>query len=325
MKSSKPGAKKPLVSICVPTLNEVGNLEALYFRLCTVAKTMKYHCNFEFIFSDNHSDDGTWELLEKFAAQDVRVKAIRFSKNFGFQRSIFANYLHARGDLVMQIDADLQDPPEMFADFFKKWGEGFDVIYGIRVARSENWFLSHWRQLGYWMIDKLSTESLPRNAGDFRLMDRKVVDALLKIKLQEPYIRGIIATLGFNQIGIPYSRDSRASGESKFNLARLMRLGLSAVFQHSTLPLRLATYLGTTILVSTILGATYYVFLRISNPHLPQGMASLHIIVLFGIGIVSFLLGIIGEYLLRIYKILLAEPIAVVERSLNFTQDELKL
>jgi len=226
---------------------------------------------------------------------------------------------------VMQIDADLQDPPEMFVDFFQKWHEGFDVIYGVRVTRPENWFLSRSRKLGYWAIDKLSTDAMPKNAGDFRLIDRKVVDALLKNKSPDPYIRGIIATLGFNQIGIPYSRSSRSAGKSKFNFSRLIRLGVTAVFHHSTLPLRFATYLGSTILFSTILGSAYYVFLRISNPHLPQGMASLHIIVLFGIGIVSFLLGIIGEYLLRIYKILVSEPIAVVEKSLNFTPSDLKL
>lgn len=321
----KLGSRKPLASICIPTLNEAGNIEALHIRLTNLAQSMKNQCDFEFIFSDNHSDDNTWELLEAIAKNDSRVKVIRFSRNFGFQRSIFANYLHAKGEIVMQIDADLQDPPEMFVDFFQKWHEGFDVIYGVRVTRPENWFLSRSRKLGYWAIDKLSTDAMPKNAGDFRLIDRKVVDALLKNKSPDPYIRGIIATLGFNQIGIPYSRSSRSAGKSKFNFSRLIRLGVTAVFHHSTLPLRFATYLGSTILFSTILGSAYYVFLRISNPHLPQGMASLHIIVLFGIGIVSFLLGIIGEYLLRIYKILVSEPIAVVEKSLNFTPSDLKL
>lgn len=316
---------KPLISISVPVLNEEGNIDALYGRLCSLARRMSDRCNMEFVFSDNHSSDRTWTLLSDLSKQDARIRAIRFSKNFGFQRSILANYMHTNGDAVMQIDADLQDPPEMLEAFFEQWRSGYQVVYGIRRRRPENVFLHAFRRLGYWLIDRLSGHPIPRDVGDFRLIDRKVVHSLAKIKTASPYLRGMIAGLGFNQTGIPYDRDARTAGESKFNVSRLVRLGLVAVFNHSTAPLRAASFVGAAILGVSILGALYYLLLKVFNPELPQGLASIHILVLFGIGLNSFLLGIIGEYLLRIYLVLRADPVAIVEQSLNIDPSELKL
>ncbi len=317
--------KKPLISISIPVLNEEGNLNALYGRLCALAERMKDRCALEFVFSDNHSNDQTWALLSVLAKRDDRIRAIRFSKNFGFQRSILANYMHTRGDAVMQIDADLQDPPEMLETFFELWQKGYQVVYGIRKKRPENFLLQVFRKLGYWAIDKISEHPIPRDAGDFRLIDRKVIQALVKIKTASPYLRGMIAGLGFNQTGIPYDRDPRTVGESKFNASRLMRLGLTAIFNHSTVPMRASSFLGATILTASILGALYYLVLKVLHPELPMGLASIHILVLFGIGLNSFFLGIIGEYLLRIYLVLRAEPVAIVEQSLNINFTELKL
>lgn len=317
--------KKPLISISIPVLNEAGNLDALYARLCEIGSRMSDRCDLEFVFSDNHSIDATWEKLTALAQNDQRVRAIRFAKNFGFQRSILANYLHTRGDAVMQIDADLQDPPEMLEVFFEKWLAGYRVVYGIRRTRPEGPFLHAFRRLGYWFIDAVSEYPIPRDAGDFRLIDRSVIQALAKIKTATPYLRGMIAALGFSQTGIPYGRAARVAGESKFNVRGLIQLGLSAVFNHSTVPLRLASLAGALVLSVTLLGALYYVLLRVMNPDLPRGMASIHILVLFGIGLQSMLLGILGEYLLRIYLILRAEPIAIIQESLNFDDNELKL
>jgi dolichol-phosphate mannosyltransferase len=317
--------KRPLVSISIPVLNEEGNIQALYKRLVAVASTMQDKCDLEFVFSDNHSDDATWTMLSELSREDPRVRAIRFSKNVGFQRSILANYLHTRGDAVMQIDADLQDPPELLSIFFEHWQAGSQVVYGVRRKRRENAILNAFRRLGYWVIDKVSEHPVPRDAGDFRLIDRKVIDALVQIKTPSPYLRGMIAGLGFKQTGLSYDRDARQAGESKFNMARLIRLGLTAVFNHSTVPLRMASFLGIVILIGSFLGALYYLLLRWIQPSLPQGMASIHILVLFGIGLNAFLLGIIGEYLLRIYLVLRDEPVAIVEQSLNFNSAELKL
>lgn len=315
----------PLISISIPVLNEQDNLDALYSRLSAVAERLADRCRLEFVFSDNHSNDATWTKLQQLASQDTRVRAIRFSKNFGFQRSILANYLHTRGDAIMQIDADLQDPPELLELFFDHWQRGYQVVYGIRRHRKEGMLINGFRKLGYWAINLVSDHSIPQGAGDFRLIDRRVVHALLQLKTASPYLRGMIASLGFNQIGIEYAREARVAGESKFGVARLIRLGLTAVFNHSTVPLRLASLVGISMLLFSVLGAIYYLLLRIRNPELPRGLASIHILVLFGIGLQSLLLGIVGEYLLRIYLIMRAEPVAIVENSLNFDRDELKL
>lgn len=316
---------KPLISISIPVLNEADNLSALYARLSGIGTRMADRCDLEFVFSDNNSDDATWETLTDLAQKDQRIRAIRFAKNFGFQRSILANYMHTRGDAVMQIDADLQDPPELLESFYEKWRDGYHVIYGIRRKRPEGIILSNFRRLGYWVIDAVSEHPIPRDAGDFRLIDRRVIHALFKIKTPSPYLRGMIASLGFRQLGITYDRDPRIAGFSKFNASRLIKLGLTAVFNHSVVPLRLASLVGMMMLGITLLGALYYVIFRIMHPDLPQGLASIHILVLFGIGLQSLLLGILGEYLLRIYLILRSEPIAIIQQSLNFSQDELKL
>jgi glycosyltransferase involved in cell wall biosynthesis len=317
--------KKPLISITIPVLNESENVAALYARLHALGERMRDKCDLEFVFSDNHSDDATWTMLADLAARDPRVRAIQFSKNVGFQRSILANYLHTRGDAVMQIDADLQDPPEMLETFFDLWQQGNQVVYGIRRKRPESWLLRNFRRLGYWVIDKISEHPIPRDVGDFRLIDRKVVEAVAKMRTSSPYLRGMIAGIGFKQVGVVYDRDARVAGESKFNMSRLVRLGLTAVFNHSVVPLRAASFLGLVILAISIVGTLYYTVLRLLHPELPRGLASIHILVLFGIGLNSFFLGIIGEYLLRIYLVVRHEPIAIVQHSLNFPIPELKL
>jgi dolichol-phosphate mannosyltransferase len=315
----------PLISISIPVLNEADNLDALYRRLVSLADKMADRCRLEFVFSDNSSTDETWPMLASIAQNDARVRAIRFAKNVGFQRSILANYLHTRGDAVMQIDADLQDPPEMLETFFDLWRKGNHVVYGIRQKRQEGLVIGLIRRVGYWAIDWLSEQPIPRDAGDFRLIDRVVLDALVRQKTPSPYLRGMIANLGFRQVGVAYSREARIAGQSKFGLGRLMELGLTAVFNHSTVPLRIASLLGIVMLGVAIVGGLYYGLLRLTHPELPQGLASIHVLVLFGIGLQSLLLGIIGEYLLRIYTILRADPIAVIQDSLNFDRSELKL
>lgn len=318
-------SRLPLISIAIPVLNEAGNLDALYARLNALGEKMAGRCDLEFVFTDNHSSDDTWAMLQVLAGQDPRVRALSFSRNFGFQNSILANYLHARGDAVMQIDADLQDPPEMLEQFFELWQQGFKVVYGIRRKRPESWLLHAIRRVGYWTIDKVSEHPIPRDVGDFRLVDRTVVRALLKMRTISPYLRGMIAGLGFEQTGVPYDRDARMAGESKFNIGRLVRLGLTAVFNHSTVPLRMATFVGLVMLALSMVGASYYVALRLAEPDLPRGFTSIQLLVLFGIGLNSFLLGIIGEYILRIYRVLRADPIAIVERSLNIPPEDIQL
>jgi len=322
---SLPASRLPLISICIPVLNEADNLDQLYDRLCRLADMMAGKCELEFVFSDNHSDDLTWVKLSKLARSDPRVRAIRFSKNVGFQRSILANYMHARGDAIMQIDADLQDPPEMLAQFFELWRSGHRVVYGIREARPEGALLHLFRRVGYWTIDKLSEHPIPRDAGDFRLIDRAVLNALTKMNTPTPYLRGMIAGLGFEQTGIPYHREARTRGQSKFNVLRITQLGLAAVINHSVVPLRIASFIGAATLILSLVGGLYFVIGKIIQPDYPRGLASIHLLLLFGIGLHAFLLGIVGEYLLRIYLILRSEPLAIVEDTLNLGPAEIKL
>ena len=315
----------PLISIAVPVLNEADNLAALHARLDALATRMADRCRLEFVFTDNHSNDATWRMLRELAARDPRVRALRFSRNVGFQRSILANYLHARGDAILQIDADLQDPPELLEVFLEHWQKGYAVVYGVRAKRKEGAFINLFRKIGYWLIDRVSEYPIPRDAGDFRLIDRRVVQALRQYRSSDPYLRGMIAGMGFEQIGIPYEREARVAGTSKFGLGHLIRLGLSGVYNHSVVPLRLASYAGLLLLGVSLIGTLYYIAFKIIHPELPQGLASIHILVLFGIGFQSLLLGILGEYLLRIYLIVRSEPLALIEDSANFEPDQLRL
>jgi polyisoprenyl-phosphate glycosyltransferase len=315
----------PLISISIPVYNEEGNITALYERLDALGRSMADDCRLEFVFTDNSSTDSTWAMLEALAARDPRVRAMRFSKNVGFQRSILANYMHTRGDAVLQIDADLQDPPELLKEFLALWRQGYHVVYGVRRARPEGPLIHSFRKLGYWFIDRISEHPIPRNAGDFRLVDRKVIDALESQRSAEPYLRGLIAGMGFRQIGVTYDRSARTAGSSKFGVAQLIRLGLTGVFNHSLVPLRLATVAGIAILSLSAAGTVYYLVLKLMFPDFPRGLASLHILILFGIGFQSLLLGILGEYLLRIYRILRREPIAIIQDSLNLDSNDIKL
>ena len=210
--------RKPLISICIPVFNEEGNIEPLYEALIPIMQQVRDRYDFELLFTDNHSTDRTFEVLAGLARRDRRVRAIRFSRNFGFQRSIVTAYSNARGDAAVQIDCDLQDPPSLILDFLQKWEAGYRVVYGIRTTRQEGWWMNATRKVFYRLIDSLSEDPLPVDAGDFRLIDRRVLNELLKFEDNQPYLRGTIAALGFEQIGIPYSRAERQHGESKFSL-----------------------------------------------------------------------------------------------------------
>jgi dolichol-phosphate mannosyltransferase len=257
--------------------------------------------------------------LAELALKDMRVRVIRFSRNFGFQRSILANYLNARGDAAIQIDCDLQDPPELIVDFIQKWQEGYKVVYGVRGARpKENVLLSQTRRLFYRLIDALSEDQLPHDAGDFRLVDRCVLEQLRHVRDQQPYLRGLIASLGFRQIGIPYNRVPRERGSSKFNVWRLISLGLDGILHHSIIPLRLATGVGFLMCGIAFMGMLYFIVQRmLFDSDWPQGWATISVLMLFSIGLNALLLGIIGEYIGRIFKNVKMLPLVVIEETID--------
>lgn len=310
-----------LISICVPVYNEEENIEPLYGALLPVMAQVSDHYDFELLFTDNHSSDSTFEVLERLARRDSRVRVMRFSRNFGFQRSIFTAYISARGAAAVEIDCDLQDPPTLILEFIHKWESGFRVVYGVRSARKESWWMNLTRGVFYRLIDSLSEEELPLDAGDFRLVDRCVLEELRKFEDYQPYLRGTIAALGFDQIGIPYDRAERQHGESKFSFRELMGLALDGILNHSVVPLRIATYLGLAISVSTLLAIFGYLIGRVVlGKNWPPGFASIVVLILGSLSLNALFLGIIGEYLGRIYRQVKRRPLTIIERELNATE-----
>lgn len=309
---------KPLISICVPVYNEEPNIEPLYDALLPVMEQVSSRYDFELLFTDNHSTDNTFGVLERLARRDGRVRALRFSRNFGFQRSILTAYLNARGDAAVEIDCDLQDPPSLILEFLRQWEGGYRVVYGVRSGRKESWGMNATRRVFYRLIDSLSEDDLPLDAGDFRLVDRRVLDELRKIDDSQPYLRGTIAALGFDQIGIPYERAERHRGESKFSFRELMALALDGILNHSVVPLRLATYLGLGISLCTFVAIIGYLIGRVAlGKNWPPGFASIVVLILGSLSLNALFLGIIGEYLGRIYQQVKRRSLTVVERELN--------
>ena len=310
--------RKRLISICVPVFNEERNIDPLYEALVPVLATASDYYDFEIIFTDNHSTDRTIEVLERLVQRDRRVRAIRFSRNFGFQRSILTGYLNAGGEAAIQIDCDLQDPPSLILEFIRKWETGYQIVYGIRTTRKEGWWMNVTRRLFYRLIDLLSEDELPLDAGDFRLVDRRVLDELRRFEDSQPYLRGTIAALGFNQIGIPYERQERKRGESKFSFAELIGLALDGILNHSVVPLRIATYLGLVISMATLLAILVYAVGRaFFGQNWPPGFTSIIILILGSLSLNALFLGIIGEYLGRIYHQVKRRPLTVIECELR--------
>jgi len=314
--------QRRLISICIPVFNEEPNIEPLYAALQRVMQQVSDRYRFELVFTDNHSTDRTFEILQELGAQDSRIHAIRFSRNFGFQRSIFTGYTNARGDAAIQIDCDLQDPPELILEFLTKWEQGFQVVYGVRRSRNESWWMNTTRSIFYRLIDTLSEDELPLDAGDFRLIDRRVLNELQKFEDYQPYLRGAIAALGFDQVGIPYERSVRTRGESKFSLGQLIGLALDGILNHSVVPLRISTYLGLGISLATLLAIVGYGVGRVLlGKNWPPGFATLSILILGSLSLNALFLGIIGEYLGRIYRQVKRRPLTIIEREVNASAD----
>ncbi len=312
---------RPLVSLIVPVFNEKENIEACYDALRSTAQACVANYDFEFIFTDNHSSDGTFALLGALAQCDPRVRVLRFSRNFGYQRSILAGYQHARGDCGIQLDCDLQDPPELIAEFLRHWREGCEVVYGVRRSRQEGWWINAARRVFYRLIDLLSEERLPHDSGDFRLVGRRVLDELKRLNDSHPYLRGYIATLGFEQRGIAYDRRARTRGKSKFSLAALVRLAVDGILSHSIVPLRMATFGGLAVSAITLLACCAYLFSKlVMGADWPAGFATTTVLILASTSMNAIFLGIIGEYLGRIYQQLKRPHEAIVECELNAPQ-----
>ena len=310
----------PLISIVLPAYNEELNIRPLFERLDPILAQLSDRFRFEFVVTDNHSTDRTYELLKEIARSDPRVRVFRFSRNFGFQRSILTGYMQCRGDAAIQLDVDLQDPPELIPLFLDHWQSGADVVYGVRIERTEGHVITFARRIFYRLIDLLSEDKIPVDAGDFRLISRRVIDLVCAYRDANPYLRGTIATLGFQQVGVPYARSARKFGESKFPFSKLLSLALDGILNHSTVPLRFATYFGLVTSILTVILMLCYAFVRIfMNAEWPAGFTTLAALILLSISINAMLLGIIGEYLGRMYRQVRDAPVSIIESTIDHT------
>ena len=318
VESVSPGpSRRRLISFVMPVYNEEANIPKAYDALCTLFDKLGRY-DLEFIFTDNHSDDGTFAVLEALANRDRRVKVLRFNRNYGFQRSLLTGYRHASGDAAVQIDCDLQDSPELIPRFIELWEQGHDMVVGLRRRREENFALTFARRSFYALLHRISEEKLTADAGDFRLIDRRILDHLQTIQDLHPYVRGIVASLATSEARIPYDRVARVHGRSKFPLGKLISFGMDGIISHSILPLRLATYVGLTLSAATFVLSLYYIVNALSRGgDWPPGFATITVLILLGMSLNAIFMGVLGEYISRIYQQVRQRPLTLIERSLN--------
>ena len=307
-----------MISIVVPCFNEEEVLRETNRRLLAVLQHLPQE--FEILYVDDGSTDRTHEILRELQALDRRVRVVRFSRNFGHQMAITAGLEHASGDAVVVTDADLQDPPDVIADFAAKWMDGYDVVYGVRAERDgETAFKLGTAKLFYRLIGKLSDTEIPVDTGDFRLMSRRVVNALLEMPERDRFVRGMVSWLGFSHTSVPYRRAARAAGVTKFSLWKMMRLATDGIVSFSILPLRLATWAGFAASGIALLGILITVIERFMGVEgLVKGWASILVAILFIGGVQLICMGIIGEYVGRIYGESKRRPLYVVSERAGF-------
>ncbi len=306
------------VSILVPAFNEEMNVERAYQAITDVFRNLPDY-DYEIIVTDNHSSDRTFELLRQIATRDPKLKVIRFSRNFGYERSLLQAYKAATGDCSVQIDCDLQDPPELIPQMLELWKQGHQVVYGVRRTLQDGIVITALRRTFYWFIASISGDELPLNAGEFRLVDARILSELRKVNDTAPYLRGLISAMGFSQIGFEYDRQNRIAGESKFGLKALIGLALDGVLNHSLLPLRIASLTGLTVGVLTlILTFVYMVGRLLFGQDWPAGFATTTMLLLMSIAMNAIFMGILGEYVGRIFLQAKHSSEPLVETKLNF-------
>jgi glycosyltransferase involved in cell wall biosynthesis len=304
-------------SVVAPCYNEEGNLPELYRRVKEVMDQTDEP--WELVLINDGSADRTSEIMHELHVQDDRVHFIDFARNFGHQIAVTAGVDYAQGDAVVMIDSDLQDPPELVLEMIQKWREGYKVVYAVREERKgESWFKLFTAKLFYRLIYRITDVDIPLDTGDFRLMDRKVVDAMKQMKERHRFIRGMTSWVGFNQTGVYYTREERFAGETKYPLRKMVKFASDAITGFSFFPLQLATYLGFIIAAFSGLGVIGVVIARLFGNQAFFGQATTLVMVLFLGGVQLISLGIIGEYLGRIYDEVKGRPMYVVNEAVGF-------
>jgi polyisoprenyl-phosphate glycosyltransferase len=301
-------------SIVAPIYNELDNIPALYRRVKEVMDSTGE--TWELILVDDGSIDGSTAAICELAKEDKRVRPVIFARNFGHQIAITAGWDYARGAAVVIIDADLQDPPEVILEMAKKWKEGYEVVYAVRAEREgESWFKLWTASLFYRLIYRITDVKIPLDTGDFRLMDRKVVDVLKQMRERHRFPRGMSAWVGFKQIGVEYKRAARVSGETKYPFRKMFRLALNAITSFSYFPLQVATFFGFASAGLAIIAIPPVVYLRMTGSQAFFGQATTLIAVLFLGGVQLISLGVLGEYIGRLYDEAKGRPLYIVREA----------
>jgi glycosyltransferase involved in cell wall biosynthesis len=306
------GSDSILYSIVIPVYNEVEVLPSLYTRLTRVMEGLVEP--YEIIFVNDGSNDGSLPLLRDLRAGDERVKLLGLSRNFGHQLAITAGLDHSSGQAVVVMDADLQDPPEVIPQLVDQWRKGYDIVFAVREKRrGEGLFKRATAALFYRLLRRLTSTEIPVDAGDFRLMSRKAVDTLKSTRERSRFIRGLSGWIGFQQTSVPYVRDVRYAGTTKFPLKKMVRFAFNGLLSFSSVPLQMASYLGFVVSSVSFVYIAYAVWLKLFTNHTILGWTSVMVAVLFLGGVQLLCLGIIGEYIGRIYDEVKQRPLYIID------------
>jgi polyisoprenyl-phosphate glycosyltransferase len=300
-----------MLSVVVPAYNERETLAELHRRLSVVLRPLGDH---EIVIVDDGSTDGTWDVLLDLAADDPSVRLVRLSRNFGHQAALSAGLDAARGEAIVLIDADLQDPPEVLPSLVAKWREGYDVVYGVRSSRAGE---AHLRLAAistfYRLLGSITRTAIPRDVGDFRLLSRRAAEALRRMPERARFLRGMTAWIGYRQIGVEYARDPRYAGSSKYPLGRLLGLALDGIVSFSLAPIRLVTALGFALVVFCMGLFAWTLYVRFFTDHHPQGWTSVIAVLLLLGGVQLLSLGVIGQYIARIFEESKRRPLYLID------------
>jgi glycosyltransferase involved in cell wall biosynthesis len=287
---------KKKISILIPIFNEKENINIIYNKIINTISCITERYDYEILFLDNHSNDGSYEICKTITQNNKNTRVIRHSRNFGYQSNILSGYDNCVGDSAITIDSDGQDDPKYILDFINMWERGYDVVYGIRKTRTDNFFIKIFIYLFYKILNYFSEISIPVNAGDFRLIDKKIIIHLKKFREKNIFLRGVIFYLGFNQIGLEYSREDRLKGSSKFSLLQYFDFGQNGILSFSKLPLKFIALFGFVIFFFSIILIFIYLYKYFNTEISQPGFMTIIIISLFFFGIIIFFLGIMSLY-----------------------------
>jgi dolichol-phosphate mannosyltransferase len=306
-----------LISVCIPVFNEAKNLPRAVEAVEKLFAGPLSAYRLEIVVTDNASTDETWKIAQELSKARPFLKAFRFSRNFGYQNSVFTGLSLATGDAVVELDADLEDPPAVIPEFVKKWEEGFDVAYGVRRTRHAPWFMKILFSMFYRVLSRMSEFDIPENAGDFRLLDRKVVEVLKRLPERNLYLRGLVSYLGYKQVAVVYDRDPRVIGRSKFRMFHYFVLAIDALTAFSKTPLRMIGILGLGLFITVFGLGAYYLIEHWIHGTPVAGFTTLVVLMLFLHSVTFIFIGVLGEYLSRIFDDSKSRPRAVIADAVN--------